>query len=108
MNEPKRIDRVPVAWEPLLTPIEAAILLRIHPKTALRLARAKHVPALQLGMHWRFRQCDSHSQPRNEPEWLVRCGQLWTAPFRDDFIDCPRSSRRWKCRVRRLNANRIS
>jgi hypothetical protein len=31
MNEPKRIDRAPVAWEPLLTPIEAAILLRVHP-----------------------------------------------------------------------------
>ena len=45
-------------WEPLLTPIEAAGLLRIHPKTALRLARAKSLPGVRLGKHWRFRQCD--------------------------------------------------
>jgi excisionase family DNA binding protein len=47
-----------MTWEPLLTPIEAATLLRIHPKTALRLARAKNLPAIRLGKHWRFRQCD--------------------------------------------------
>jgi excisionase family DNA binding protein len=45
-------------WEPLLTPIEAAQMLRIHPKTALRLARAHSLPAIRLGKHWRFRQCD--------------------------------------------------
>jgi excisionase family DNA binding protein len=45
-------------WEPLLTPVEAAVLLRIHPKTALRLVRAHHLPGVRLGKHWRFRQCD--------------------------------------------------
>ena len=45
-------------WEPLLTPIEAAELLRIHPKTALRLARRHGIPAIRLGKHWRSRACD--------------------------------------------------
>jgi excisionase family DNA binding protein len=47
-----------VTWEPLLTPIETAKLLRIHPKTALRLARTNELPAVRLGKQWRFRQCD--------------------------------------------------
>ena len=61
------------AWEPLLTPIEAADLLRIHPKTALRLARSHGLPAIRLGKHWRFRTCDlrawaeSQIQPCVEP-----------------------------------------
>jgi excisionase family DNA binding protein len=60
-------------WEPLLTPIEAADLLRIHPKTALRLARSHGIPAIRLGKHWRFRTCDLRSwaetqiQPCVEP-----------------------------------------
>jgi len=65
-------------WEPLLTPIEAADLLRIHPKTALRLARSHGIPAIRLGKHWRFRTCDlrawaeSQIQPCIEP--LVAVG----------------------------------
>jgi excisionase family DNA binding protein len=60
-------------WEPLLTPIEAAELLRIHPKTALRMARCHGIPAIRLGKHWRFRACDlrawaeSQIQPCVEP-----------------------------------------
>ena len=60
-------------WEPLLTPIEAADLLRIHPKTALRLARCHGIPAIRLGKHWRFRACDLRSwaeaqiQPCDKP-----------------------------------------
>lgn len=60
-------------WEPLLTPIEAAELLRIHPKTALRLARCHGIPAIRLGKHWRFRTCDlrtwaeSQIQPCDKP-----------------------------------------
>jgi excisionase family DNA binding protein len=53
-----QVNRV---WEPLLTPIEAAELLRIHPKTALRLARCHGIPAIRLGKHWRFRACDLRS-----------------------------------------------
>jgi excisionase family DNA binding protein len=66
-NQVKRV------WEPLLTPIEAADLLRIHPKTALRLARCQGIPAIRLGKHWRFRTCDLRSwaeaqiQPCDKP-----------------------------------------
>ena len=62
-------------WEPLLTPIEAAELLRIHPKTALRLARNHGIPAIRLGKHWRFRACDlnvwaeSQIEPCGEFSW---------------------------------------
>jgi len=69
-NHTEQVKRV---WEPLLTPIEAADLLRIHPKTALRLARSHGLPAIRLGKHWRFRTCDLRSwaesqiQPCVEP-----------------------------------------
>ena len=45
-------------WMPLLTPIEAAELLRCHAKTCLKLAREHKLPAIRLGRHWRFRLCD--------------------------------------------------
>jgi excisionase family DNA binding protein len=45
-------------WEPLLTPEEVAAHLRIHPKSAIRMARKGKLPALRLGKHWRFRQTD--------------------------------------------------
>ena len=47
-----------MTWEPLLTPIETAKLLRIHPKTAVRLARTNELHAVRLGKQWRFRQSD--------------------------------------------------
>lgn len=55
-------------WEPLLTPIEAAELLRIHPKTALRLARSHGIPAIRLGKHWRFRTCDLRAWAESQIE----------------------------------------
>jgi excisionase family DNA binding protein len=46
------------SWEPLQTPDEVAAYLRIHPKTVIRMARQKAIPALRLGKHWRFRNSD--------------------------------------------------
>ena len=46
------------AWEPLLTSDEAAVLLRIHPKSLLRMARAGAVKAIRCGKLWRFRESD--------------------------------------------------
>jgi excisionase family DNA binding protein len=46
------------AWEPLLTPSEAAAYLRVHAKTVIRLARRGQIPGLRLGKHWRFRHSD--------------------------------------------------
>jgi excisionase family DNA binding protein len=46
------------SWEPLKTPQEAAAYLRIHPKTAIRMARNRQLPAIRLGKHWRFRSSD--------------------------------------------------
>lgn len=40
--------------EPLLDSVEAAQLLRIHPKTLQRMARKGEVPAMQIGKLWRF------------------------------------------------------
>lgn len=45
-------------WEPLRTPEEAAAYLRVHPKTAIRMARKRVIPAIRLGKHWRFRSSD--------------------------------------------------
>ena len=43
------------AFEPLLTAIEAAKLLKIHPKTLQRMARQGRIPAKHIGDLWRFR-----------------------------------------------------
>jgi excisionase family DNA binding protein len=46
------------SFESLFTPAEAAAYLRVHAKTAIRLAREGEIPALRLGKHWRFRRSD--------------------------------------------------
>jgi excisionase family DNA binding protein len=44
--------------EPLLDSVEAAQLLRIHPKTLQRMARNQEVPGIQIGRLWRFRMSE--------------------------------------------------
>lgn len=46
--------------EPLLTPKEAAAILRIHFKTVNRGAAKGLVPGIKLGKHWRYRASDLH------------------------------------------------
>lgn len=41
-------------FEEILTAEEAAIHLRIHPKTLQKLARAGVVPGIRMGKYWRF------------------------------------------------------
>jgi excisionase family DNA binding protein len=49
----------PNRFEPLLTPVDAGAYLKVHPKTAIRMAREGSVPALRVGAkHWRFRRTD--------------------------------------------------
>jgi excisionase family DNA binding protein len=43
-------------FEPLLTALEAAQLLRCHEKTVQALARAGKIPCLRFGKYWRFRK----------------------------------------------------
>ena len=45
-------------FEALVTPAEASAYLRVHPKTIIRLARQRAIPALRIGKHWRFRLSD--------------------------------------------------
>jgi excisionase family DNA binding protein len=47
-----------ISLEPLLHPQEAANYLGVHPKTAIKMARLRQLPALRLGKHWRFRATD--------------------------------------------------
>jgi excisionase family DNA binding protein len=42
-------------FEPLLDLVEAAMLLRMHPRTLRAKARKRLVPAIQVGRRWRFR-----------------------------------------------------
>lgn len=44
--------------EPLINTEQAAILLRIHPKTLQRMARRGQIKGYQLGKLWRFRASD--------------------------------------------------
>ena len=41
-------------FEPLLSAEEAAVHLRIHPKTLQRMARERQVPSIRMGKYWRF------------------------------------------------------
>lgn len=45
-------------FEPLLDRVEAAQLLRIHPKTLQRMAREGQISGIQIGKLWRFRASD--------------------------------------------------
>ena len=48
----------PSAFEPLLDSVEAARLLRIHPKTLQRMARQGLIVGIHVGKLWRFRASD--------------------------------------------------
>jgi excisionase family DNA binding protein len=50
-------------FEPLLDSVEAAALLRIHPKTLQKKARHGVIPGRHIGKCWRFRVSDLN-------EWL--------------------------------------
>ena len=52
-----------IEFEPLLDSVEAAALLRIHPKTLQKKARHGVIPGRQIGKCWRFRVSDLN-------EWL--------------------------------------
>jgi excisionase family DNA binding protein len=54
-------DRAPKTlpeFEPLLDSLEAARLLRIHPKTLKKMARRGEIRAAHIGKLWRFRVSD--------------------------------------------------
>lgn len=54
-----------VEFEPLLDSVEAAALLRIHPKTLQKMARRGEILGRHVGKVWRFRVSDLN-------EWLWR------------------------------------
>jgi excisionase family DNA binding protein len=58
--------RFPVTeFEPLLDSVEAAALLRIHPKTLQKMARRGQIHGRHVGKVWRFRVSDLN-------DWLWR------------------------------------
>jgi excisionase family DNA binding protein len=54
-----------IDFEPLLDPVEAAALLRIHPGTLKKLARKGEIHGSHVGKCWRFRASDLN-------DWLLR------------------------------------
>lgn len=54
-----------IDFEPLLSSVEAAALLRIHPKTLQRFARRGDIAGRHVGKCWRFRVSDLN-------DWLYR------------------------------------
>ena len=53
--EPQKRIRVEGDFERLMSAVEAATYLRMHPKTLQRLARGSQVPAVRIGRFWHFR-----------------------------------------------------
>ena len=41
-------------FEPLLTDVQVAQMLRLHQKTVQKLARNGEIPAIRIGRYWRF------------------------------------------------------
>jgi excisionase family DNA binding protein len=54
-----------IDFEPLLDSIQAASLLRIHPKTLQKLARRGEIQGTHIGKLWRFRASVLN-------DWLLR------------------------------------
>lgn len=52
---PQAASRNELQFEPLLDTEEAAALLKVHPKTLQKLARAGIVVGIRIGKLWRFR-----------------------------------------------------
>jgi len=52
----------------LLTPAEAAERLRLHPKTVVRMARDGRLPAVKVGVGWRFHPDRLAVEPRTPPQ----------------------------------------
>jgi excisionase family DNA binding protein len=42
-------------FEPLISEVDAAKMLGLHPKTVQRLARRGDLPSVRIGRYWRFR-----------------------------------------------------
>jgi excisionase family DNA binding protein len=51
----RRAETSNLSFERLLDSEEAAALLKIHPKTLQKMARAGQITAVQIGRLWRFR-----------------------------------------------------
>jgi excisionase family DNA binding protein len=54
-HQPSALNVANDGFEPLLDSVEAAALLKIHPKTLQKLARQGDVDAIKIGKLWRFR-----------------------------------------------------
>jgi excisionase family DNA binding protein len=56
-GEEKKVQQIKSQskFEPLLDVAEAAMLLRMHPRTLRAKARKRIIPAIQVGKRWRFR-----------------------------------------------------
>ena len=53
-------------FEPLLDSVQAAALVKVHPKTLQRYARAGLVAGLRVGKLWRFRASDLDGRTQTE------------------------------------------
>jgi len=62
-------------FEPLLSAEEAAVHLRLHPKTLQRMARLGQVPAVRIGKYWRF-------QLSRLDGWVRSLENVSSQPFR--------------------------
>jgi excisionase family DNA binding protein len=54
-NPPQIVNHSNHDFEPLLDTVEAAALLKIHPKTLQKMARTGEITGIQVGRLWRFR-----------------------------------------------------
>jgi excisionase family DNA binding protein len=66
----KKVDRLPLEFirmadlteEEILTPIQLAKLLAVHPRTVTRMADRGELPAFRIGKLWRFRRSEVNAK----------------------------------------------
>ena len=67
----------PQQIEPVWNSAEAALYLRIHPRTITRMAKQGEIPAIHIGRLWRFRKSDLDA-------WLTHRVLSVSHPCRDN------------------------
>jgi hypothetical protein len=79
-------------FEPLLDSVQAAALVKVHPKTLQRYARAGLVAGLRVGKLWRFRASDLYGRTQAAAHTTLDSQTEQRYPVLNH--SCPQPSRR--------------
>ncbi len=79
-------------FEPLLDSVQAAALVKVHPKTLQRYSRAGLVAGLRVGKLWRFRASDLYGRAQDGAHTAIDSQTEQRYPVLNH--SCPQQKRR--------------